>query len=147
MARLEDLPLAALRDQLEEFDEHRPMRRLLAAVIYKQGPSVPTIADWFDVRAATVYAWFDRLEAEADLGSAVRDRPRPGRPTRLSGDDRREFLATLGESPEDAGYDARAWTPGLARDHLRDSYGVEYSLRHVRRLLDEAESDSFEPRP
>lgn len=138
MGRLEGVPLDELRSQLDEFDEGRPMLRLLAAIIYKQGPSAPMIAEWFDVRVATVYSWFDRIESEADLGSAVRDRPRPGRPARLSGDDRREFLALLREPPTAAGVDAPAWTPRLARTVLRESYDVEYSLRHVRRLLDEA---------
>ncbi len=140
MARLEEVPLEDLRDQLDEFDEKRPMLRLLAAIVYKQGPSVPTVAEWFDVRVATVYGWFDRMESEPDLASAVRDRPRPGRPARLSGDDRNEFLALLRGPPEAAGVDAPEWTPRLARDVLRESHGVEYSLRHVRRLLDEAES-------
>lgn len=140
MARLECIPLEDLRDQFEEFDEKRPMLRLVAAIVYKQGPSVPTIAEWFDVRVATVYGWFDRIESEPDLASAVRDRPRSGRPVRLSGEDRREFLALLREPPEAADVDAPEWTPRLARDVLRESYGVEYSLRHIRRFLDEAES-------
>lgn len=35
--------------------------RLMVAILSKQGPSVSMIARWFDLREATVYAWFDRL--------------------------------------------------------------------------------------
>lgn len=135
MARLESVSLTELRDQLETFGERRPMLRLLAAILYKQGQSAPTIADWFDVRVATVYAWFDRIESEPSLEGAIRDDPRPGRPPRLSRADRRRFHERLRRPPSEAGFDADEWTPRLAQTALRAEFDVEYSLRHVRRLL------------
>lgn len=137
MARLEDVPLEALRDELETLDGRRPVVRLLAAIIYKQGPSVPTIADWLDVRPATVYGWFDRIEAATTLDAAIHDDPRPGRPARLSTDERAELSEVLQGSPRDAGYEAVEWTPVLAVAVIEDRFGVTYSERHARRLLDE----------
>lgn len=138
MPRLEDVPADSLRSELESLDEHRPLRRLLAAILYKGGPSVPDIADWLDVREATVYAWFDRLEEAEDLGEAIRDRPRPGRPAKLPPEERDVVLRQLAEPPSAAGLDATEWDVELARGHLAAEHGVEYSPRHVRRLLAEA---------
>lgn len=139
MPRLETVPTDALRSELESFDDHRPMRRLLAAIIYKSGPSVPQIADWLDVREATVYAWFDRLEDADDVGDAVLDRPRPGRPPKLAPEERETVLRQLSAAPTAAGLDAAEWDVEIAEDYLADEYGVEYSPRHVRRLLREAD--------
>lgn len=140
MARLADIPIDALRSELESFDGHRPTQRLLAAIIYKSGPSVPQIADWLDVREATVYAWFDRLEDADDVGDAVLDRPRSGRPPKLPPEEREAVLRQLSAPPSAAGLDAAEWSVQMARDYLADEYGVKYSPRHVRRLLREADS-------
>lgn len=135
MDRLKNVPTDALQSELESRDEHRPVRRLLAAIIYKNGPSVPQIADWLDVREATVYAWFDRIEAADDLGEAVQDRPRSGRPPKLRSDDREALLSDLSSPPSALGLNATTWDVDLLREHLAREYGVEYSTRHVRRLL------------
>lgn len=139
MARLEDVPLQTLREALDEFDDRRPLVRLLAAILYKQGPSVPTIADWLDVRPATVYGWFDRIERADTLQEGLHDAPRPGRPAKLSADERRALFEQLQEPPSAAGYDDATWTPASAQALLQEQFGVEYSKRHVRRLLKEAE--------
>jgi transposase len=137
MARLEDVPIDALRSELQTFDEHRPILRLLAAILYQTGSSVPEIAKWLDVREATVYAWFDRLEGTEDLGEAVKDRQRPGRPPKLSPGEREAALRHLALPPSAAGFDATEWNPELAGRYLADEFAVDYSPRHVRRLLTE----------
>lgn len=59
MGKLEEISLADLHERLEDVDEKKPTQRLLLAILYKQGPSVPMIAEWFDMRERTVYDWFD----------------------------------------------------------------------------------------
>lgn len=142
MTRLEEVPVCDLRELAESFDAHRPIRRLYGAILYKQGVSAPTIAAWLDVRPATVYSWFDRLEAAEELERAVRDDRRPGRPPKLRGADRREFFELLAAPPTNAGIDADDWSPQLAKELLSARYEVNYSLRHVRRLLRRAEARS-----
>lgn len=137
MARLDGIQVEALEEALAELERHREAERLLAAIIYKRGPSVPKIANWFDKREATIYRWFDRLEA-GPIREAMRDEPRTGRPPKLAGQEWDQFVADLHSSPEAAGYDAPAWTPNLARRHLLAEYGVEYTTRHVRRLMNES---------
>lgn len=137
MARLEEIAVEDLEAALVEIDGYREVQRLLAAIIYKRGPSVPMLARWLDKREATIYEWFNRLEAEP-IRDAVRDDPRPGRPSKLTESERAQFEAALREPPEAAGYDAPAWTPKLARTYLRDEFGTEYTLRHVRRMLRDA---------
>lgn len=138
MARLKQVPLTDLEQQLDEFDEKRPVMRLLAAIIYKQGPSALDIADWFDVRPATVYRWFERIEEAEDLATSIRDAPRPGRPEKLDSTAREEFFDVVRQRPAVAGLDSPRWTPRVAQQYLNDRFEVEYSVRHVRRLMREA---------
>ncbi|MFC7196893.1 helix-turn-helix domain-containing protein [Halosimplex aquaticum] len=137
MARLENVPVAELEAALDEATGATEATRLVVAIIYKRGPSVPMIAEWLDVREQTIYRWFDRLEAEP-IERAVRDRQRPGRPPKLDDGDRAEFRDAVRQTPEAVGYDRPAWTTALARQFLEDAFGAEYSRRHVRRLLKDA---------
>ncbi|WP_436925432.1 helix-turn-helix domain-containing protein [Halosimplex amylolyticum] len=137
MARLETVPVEELEAALEGADGRKEVTRLLVAIIYKRGPSVPMIAEWLDVREQTIYRWFDRLEEEP-IDRAVRDRQRPGRPPKLDASDREAFRRAVRDPPSEAGFDRPAWTTELARRFLEDALGVEYSRRHVRRLLKDA---------
>jgi len=137
MARLDDVSASELEETLLDLEGYREVRRLLAAIIYKRGPSVPMIADWLDVREATIYRWFDRMETEA-LEDAIADDPRPGRPSKLTDGEWEQFRAALAEPPTAVGYDASAWTDDVARRYLADEFDVVYSRRHVRRLLGDA---------
>jgi len=136
MTRLESVSLDDLHDALDDATGKKATRRLMVAILYKRGPSVPMIADWFDMREGTVYRWFDRLEAEP-VEEAIRDRPKPGRPPKLTDDQRETFEQALREPPTERGYDASAWSPAIARDFLDEEFDVAYTLRHVRRLLNE----------
>jgi transposase len=144
MARLEDVSVEELEDALEDAAEKKEVIRLLVAIIYKRGPSGPMIADWLDIREQTIYRWFDRLENEP-IGEAVTDRPRPGRPPKLTEEQREVFRAAMTHQPAEFGFDEPAWSPDLAREFIAEEFGVEYTTRHVQRLLNDAGQPSQSP--
>lgn len=137
MARLEHVPVEELEAALDEATGKRETQRLMVAIIYKRGPSVPMIAEWLDTREQTIYRWFDRLEAEP-VRQAVQDRQRSGRPPKLENVERAAFRDAVRKPPTEAGYDRPAWTTALAREFLEAEFDVEYSRRHVQRLLKDA---------
>ncbi len=146
MARLDDVPVEDLEAALENATGKRETKRLMVAIIYKRGPSAPMIAEWLDTREQTIYRWFDRLETEP-IEQAVRDRHRPGRPPKLDDADRAKFRAAVQEPPTDVGYDHPAWTTALAQQFLQNAFDVEYSRRHVQRLLKDAGLSCQTPGP
>jgi transposase len=83
MARIGEIPVEVLEDAMIEIDGYREIERLIAAIIYKRGPSVPMLAKWFDKREATIYEWFNRLE-DQPIREAIQDEQRPGRPSKLT---------------------------------------------------------------
>jgi transposase len=137
MARLENVPVEDLEAALEDATGKRETKRLLVAIIYKRGPSAPMIAEWLDTREQTIYRWFDRLESEP-IDQAVQDRQRSGRPPKLEDSQWETFRDAVQQLPTEAGYDEPEWTPDLARRFLEDEFDVEYSRRHVQRLLHDA---------
>lgn len=137
MGRLDHLALDDLHDQLEDTNGNVPTQRVLAAIGRKQGATLTELAERHNVAEKTVRNWLDRF-ADLPLEAAPYDEARPGRPAKLGDDAKAAFLSDLQDSPAESGYDRHSWYPALAHRHLATEYGIEYSLRHVYRLLDEA---------
>lgn len=137
MIQLKDISLEDLRTQLAEVEGKAPTQRVETAIGRKLGLSTETLAELHDVSDQTIRNWLNRFK-EQPIDQAPYDDPRSGRPSKLTDEEKTEFFADLHESPEEAGYDRQVWFPLLAYHHLMETYDVEYSLRHVYRLLDEA---------
>lgn len=131
---LEEVSTQTLRRSLDRVERKQATERLLAAIVYKEGPSVPTIATWFDRHPDTIYRWFDRLE-RLPVDQAVTDDPRPGRPSKLDPDERARLDTALEGSPKAFGYDAPTWTTDLVKRFLKAAFGVDYSRRQIRRIM------------
>lgn len=123
-----------LRAALGDLPDRKPTLRLVVALNYAHGVPVADVAEMYGLPERTVYNWLERFEAD-DLGAAIHDGTRPGRPPRLDADRREALRETLHRPPGEAGVEAPAWTPALVEEHLWAAYGVEYSRRHVRRLM------------
>lgn len=137
MVRLEDISKEDLWQLLDDIDGSVPTQRVLAAIATKQGDSTSRLADRHNVSQQTIRNWLDRFENRS-LEDAPFDNPRAGRPRKLTEEEQDRLLAELNESPEAVGFDRQVWFPRLVYHHLQSEYGVEYSLRHIRRLMREA---------
>lgn len=145
--KLSDTETEDLVDQLaEQPDEGQAVMRLVAAREYKAGLSPAQIEDKYGWSEGTVYHWLGYFEERGDDAALV-DKPRSGRPRKLTDEQYEQFIDELQESPQEFGYDHQAWFPLLAHHYLRSEYDVEYSLRHIRRLLNEAELSWRTARP
>lgn len=136
MAKLESITGDELRTALSETTDHKAVRRLMIALAYTDGRSVRQLSCLYGVPQSTIYYWLDRFD-ERGIKGALKDEPRPGRPRKLDDGERNSLSETLEASPEEAEYEASAWSTELVCEHIHREYGVEYSLGHVRRLLRE----------
>lgn len=131
MGKLDDVATDRLREQLTETADAKPAKRVMVALAYKDGVDVTTLSDRYGIPESTVYAWLDRFEKRS-LPDAVSDDDRPGRPSKLTGDEREALEAALREPPSAAGYDDEAWTATLVQRYLDAEFAVSYSLGHIR---------------
>lgn len=137
MGRLDDVSLEELIELKEEVDGGVPQERVLAAIGRKQGDTLDRLAERHGVVEKTIRNWLDRFE-EYPLQDAPFDEHRPGRPAKLSEEQWSQLFDDFEHSPTELGYDRQAWTTDLAAHHIRSTYGVEYTARHVRYLLKKA---------
>lgn len=142
MVTLEDVTTDDLREALGKVDGKKPTQRLMAAINYLEEPdaTVTDIGERYGYSGPWLSLWLDRLErlATEPVEQVVYDEQRDGRPTELSANEYEHFVQILHRSPEAVGIDAPAWSVPLAKQYIREAFDVDYSERHVRRLLTEA---------
>lgn len=146
MAHLEDVSADDLRDVLAEVEGKRATQRVMVGLNYKEGLSQRRLAKMYGRTEKTIYNWLCRLDRLADepAEEVVYDAPRPGRPSKLTDEQRERLENALNRPPTDFGYDRSAWTPALAREYIAETFAVEYELRRVREFMTDA-GLSYEP--
>jgi transposase len=139
---LENITTDHLREVLEKVDGSAATERVMAAITYKEIDDVTQkeAAEMYGFSEGWASNWFNRLERleTEPYEAVVYDDPRSGRPSELSEQEMQEFTEALHKSPEYVGIDAPAWSVPLAQTYLIETFDVEFSERHVRRLLREA---------
>lgn len=134
MAKLAEISVEELQMALGQVDEAKAAKRLMVALAYKDGVDVETISERYGVPQSTIYYWLDRLETQP-LADALRDESRPGRPPKLNENQRELVESWVDGSPAALGYEAETWRAEDLRDQIRESFGVEYSVPHVKRTF------------
>jgi transposase len=114
----------------------RVYRRLEALLLVAEGHSVAEAARRCRVNRSSVHRWLVQSRAEHEV-TALRDRPRSGRPRLHHTLTPRRLAAALARDPRRCGYQATSWTvPLLAHDLA--AKGLAVSPRTLRRRLHEA---------
>ena len=108
--------------------------RLMAYVMRRDGVSVHGIARAINRPYATVHDWLVRA---VQLGVSGRyDEKRIGSKCRLDADQLTRLRDELVAGPKACGFESGTWTCGIAVEHVRRTYGVEYKERGMWNLLD-----------
>jgi transposase len=108
-------------------------RRLQAWHLKQQGWSQRQIATAMGVSEGAVSQWMTRAR-EGGL-EALRHRPPPGAPRRLSAEQLAQLPELLHRGPEAYGFRGQLWTRGRIAAVIRVAFGISYHPVHVGRLL------------
>ncbi len=125
--------IAAIHDELARTPQGRYFHRLHVVLSVLQGASTYDAAHVYGHSPRTVQYWVHRLldQGLAGLG----ERPRPGRPRRLTARAEARVRQELEQAPRALGYDQTLWDGPLLAHHIEAHYGVRYSVRHCQRLF------------
>jgi len=123
------------RKEAEADGAYRVAKRLRAVLLNNDGCSSGEIAAILDAPRSKVSQW---LSSYAELGhEALWEGQRSGRPAQL---DEQQKLA-LGEiidgGPLERGFASGVWNAPMIGRVITEEFAVEYTPRHVRRLLEE----------
>jgi transposase len=116
-------------------DDWREWRRLRALSLKQQGWYQRDIAEALGVSEVSVSRWLAR--AREGGPEALRARPAPGRPPKLSAAQERLIPEFLWHGAEAYGFRGDVWTRARVARVIEEAFGVRYHPGHVGRLLAE----------
>ena len=124
---------ALIRAEIRRSADARYDHRLHGVLLVLQGRPCHEVAAMLDETPRTVQRWAQRFRQQGLAG--LHDGPRSGRPALIAPIDRARIRDELSRSPRAFDLAAEQWDPSTVRAHLHARYGVDYSVRHCRRLL------------
>jgi transposase len=111
----------------------RVSQRAQMILLSARRKTVPEIADVFDVCLPTVRFWIRRFEESGPDG--LYDRPRSGRPRKITDEVRGTVVELIQEDPQEQGYLATFWTVAMLTLALTRKLNVTLSLSALRGTL------------
>jgi transposase len=141
----EETYLTAIQDELRRTRDVHSFHRLEVLRYVLQGHSPYEAATVFNHSPRSIHNWLHRL---ADRGlSGLQDKPRSGRPARLSPPQLEQVRQDLRHSPRQLGYDQNLWDGVLLCHHLAQKYSVQFKVRRCQYLFHELDFSLQRPRP
>ena len=126
---------ATIRREIERSADSCYDYRLHAVLLVCRGRSCREVAAFLQETPRTIQRWARRFREHGCAG--LRDATRPGRPRSLSAADRRVVHEHTTRPPLEFGLGGERWTALVLQQHLRMRFGIEFSVRHCRRILRE----------
>src|SRR3954454_20766158 len=118
----------------KEATDWREGRRLRAWELKREGWPQQRIADALGVSKGAVSQWMKRARQGGGV-QALRRRPAPGAPPRLSEEQRTKLPELLERGAEAHGFRGEVWTCERVAKVIRGEFGVSYHPAHVSRLV------------
>ena len=112
---------------------HLEARRRRAADLLADGMSLAEVARRVGADVSSVKRWKRALRVGGD--DALAAKPHPGRPSKLSVDQKQRLALILRAGPLAAGFRTDLWTTRRVAEVIRQRFGVGYHPDHVGRLL------------
>lgn len=123
----------ALRRLYRRTDNADVRSRCQMVLLSAQGHSAAEIAELTFFDQDTVLFWFDRYETEGLKG--LQDRPRSGRPPKMTGSSRNDLEQAIDQDPREAGHLFSIWTCGDLADYLVQRGHLRVAAETIRRHL------------
>jgi len=109
------------------------VRRRQAVQLLRGGKSVSAVARWIGAAKSSVSRWQKTLKKNGM--KALRPKDIPGRPARLSGQQKEALARLLLEGPLSAGYGTDLWTLKRITHVIWKHFRIRYHPNHVWRIL------------
>ena len=119
------------REIMESTVDSRFYNRVAAVNAVLSGVSPKKAAAWFGMTGRTLSIWVKKVD---ELGfESLKDKPRPGAPTKLSDTQIEELDKVILSEPEIYGY--KVWDGPTLSELIKCRYGVHLSTRQCQRLF------------
>jgi len=123
-----------LQKKHREEKDIRTRERIHAVLLYYKGYDPQEIAEILDKNERTISDWIEKY-LKSDI-KELRNKPRSGRPTKLSKDEEKELEETIiNKTPSGFGYKWKIWDIKTVKDFVNGKYEAVFSYSGVWRMV------------
>ena len=115
--------------------EQKEKRRIMAGRDLEYGMSQAEVARKYHVADSTACIWDQARKKKGIEG--LRATKAPGRPSKLSSEQKEKLIGTLMEGAIKSGFQTDVWTGKRVSKLIKDGFGVDYHFKHIPKLLRE----------
>jgi len=134
-----------LQEEIRRSKDARYTHRLHAVLLVAQGMSSSEVAHLLGDGVRTVQLWVHRFKDEGLSG--LKNKPRPGRPPKLSEEQLLEIGNALRSTPEECGISGNLWDGKTLSAFISKEYTIQLGVRQCQRLFHKLGFRYRKPRP
>jgi transposase len=134
-----------LQDEIRRSEESRYDHRLHAVLLVAKGMSCPKASDYLGDSERTLRYWINRYIQKGLQG--LIEEERPGRPSRLTGEQIERINWVLRRKPEDVGLRGGIWDGRLLSAFIQKEFQINLGIRQCQRLFRQLHFRLRKPRP
>jgi transposase len=108
-------------------------RRRRAIQLLEKGMTLSAVAQQVGSSVSSVFRWQQTFQKEGEKG--LNCRASPGRPAKLSEQEKKRLVSLLLKGPLAFGYSTDLWTTRRVAEVIRKTFGTHYHPNHLWRLL------------
>jgi putative transposase len=131
-----------------KYDEEKNVdmaRKYQAIFLLMEGKSKKEVARTVRISKRQLLRWIHAYNKHGIDG--LKPVPKPGRPGRLTAEQKQELDADLQKNPRELGYDFSIWDGKKLKYHIEHKFGVEFKVRRVQKIMHELDYSLQRPRP
>jgi transposase len=125
--------VSTIKCQLGKDATYSQVIRLYAVYQIAQGKKAEEVEAFYQISHKSVCNWVHRYNAEGLSG--LIDRPRKGRPSRLSAAQQEMVKQAVLNTPEQYGYHSATWTGAMVLSYIENTFGISYKKAQIYNLL------------
>jgi transposase len=108
-------------------------RRRRAIQLLQKGKTLSAVAKRVRSSVSSVFRWQQAFRQKG--GEGLNGKPAPGRPPKLSEEEKQRLVEILLKGPMAVGYPTDLWTTRRVAEVIRKTFGIQYHPNHIWRLL------------
>jgi transposase len=141
----QEMMIMALHDEIRRNKNARYDHKLHAILLVALGFTCPEVSRMMGDSVRTIENWVNKFEK---IGfSALGERSRPGRPSRLSDEQLYRIKLALARSPREYDIDANIWDGKTLSWFILNEFGIVLEVRQCQRLFRKLDFTYRKPRP
>ncbi|KAA6338837.1 hypothetical protein EZS27_013185 [termite gut metagenome] len=125
--------VSTIKSQLRKDEKYSQGIRLYVVYQIAQGKKAEDLEELYQTSHKSICNWVHRYNAEGLSG--LIDRPRKGRPCRLSASQQEMVKQAVLNTPEQYGYHSATWTGAMVMSYIANTFGISYKKAQIYNLL------------